>query len=146
MIQETKLKPNEKISCAASSDYQIYYLYRQESQGGGLALGVVNELESTLIREGNDETEVISDQIVVNELPVRTVLGYGPQENAAKEKRIHFGSILRKKLYRLSLRNLACYFKWTEICMLDLSWLKMILMCRIRMVKCLWSFWIEILH
>ena len=44
MLQETKLKPNEQIKCEAAKAFQIFYLSRQKSQGGGLALGVLKEL------------------------------------------------------------------------------------------------------
>ena len=40
MVQETKLKPNEQISCASLRQYQVYYINRQKLQGGGVALGV----------------------------------------------------------------------------------------------------------
>ena len=40
MIQETKLNSNERIK--ALSDFQVFYLNRQESQGGSVALGVKN--------------------------------------------------------------------------------------------------------
>ena len=60
MVQETKLKPNEKIKCESLNDYQVFYLNRQQSQGGGIALGVAKDLESTLIREGNDKTKAMS--------------------------------------------------------------------------------------
>ena len=38
----------EQIACASLSDYQVYYLSRQRSQGGGVALGVNKTLESTM--------------------------------------------------------------------------------------------------
>ena len=60
MIEETKLKPNEVLKCDEPDQFQIFYLSRQESQGGGLALGVDKDIESTLIRAGNDEVEVMS--------------------------------------------------------------------------------------
>ena len=63
------------------------YLSRQESQGGGLAIGVTTDLESTLIREGDDQTEAMSVQVVVGNLPIRVINAYGPQENALKEKK-----------------------------------------------------------
>ena len=52
MLKETKLRPNEHIACASLDDYQVYYLSRQKSQGGGVALGVNKNIESTLINEG----------------------------------------------------------------------------------------------
>ena len=40
MLQETKLRPHEKIECESVSDYQVFYLNRQSVQGGGIAIGV----------------------------------------------------------------------------------------------------------
>ena len=90
MLQETKLKPNETIKCENISDFQVFYLSRQKSQGGGLALGVIKDLESTLIREGDDDTEAIAVQVVVGKLPIRCVLAYGAQENDVLEKKNKF--------------------------------------------------------
>ena len=39
-IQETKLKPNEKLKLEVENEFQFFYLYRQNSQGGGLAVGI----------------------------------------------------------------------------------------------------------
>ena len=44
-LQETKLKNNESISCEALGSYQVYYRNRQESHGGGIALGVAKDLK-----------------------------------------------------------------------------------------------------
>ena len=55
-------KPNGKFSCASLNDFQgvfVFYLNRQNSQGGEIALGVSKDFESTLVKEGNDETEAI---------------------------------------------------------------------------------------
>ena len=51
MVEETKLKPNEKIKCEALKKFQVFYLSQQESQGGGLALGVDKMFHSTFINE-----------------------------------------------------------------------------------------------
>ena len=40
MIQETKLNSNEHMKCEALNDFQVFYLNRQESKGGGVALGI----------------------------------------------------------------------------------------------------------
>ena len=90
MLQETKLNLNETILCEALNTFQVFYLNRQETQGGGLALGVANDMEATLIREGDDEVEAISVKIVIGDIPIRLVVAYGPQENAKKEKKDKF--------------------------------------------------------
>ena len=46
-----RTKTNERLVSDALKDFQIYYLSRNESQGGGIAIGVIKDLESTLIRE-----------------------------------------------------------------------------------------------
>ena len=93
MVEETKLKPNEDIKCEALKDFQVFYLSRQKSQGGGLALGVNKQLESTLINEGDDDTEVMSVLVVVGDIQIRIILGYGVQENGPKGRRINLGNI-----------------------------------------------------
>ena len=98
MVEETKLKPHDEIKGESLKDFQVFYLSRQESQGGGIALGVNKMLESTLIREGDDETEVISVLVVVGKVPIRIVVGYGPQESASKEKKEKFWDFIEDEI------------------------------------------------
>ena len=93
-LQETKLKPNESLKFELSKKYQIYYLARQESDGGGLAIGICNDIESTLVREGDDEKEALVVQIEIGKIQVRVVVAYGPQENATKDKKGIFWKFL----------------------------------------------------
>ena len=60
MVEETKLKPHEKIKGDSLKDFQLFYLSRQESHGGGIALGVSKIFESTFLNGGDDDTEVMS--------------------------------------------------------------------------------------
>ena len=87
MAQETKLRGNETIKCESLVNYQVYYQNRQNSQGGGVALGVDKDLESTLITEGGEDTEAIAVKVFFKEISVRAISAYGPQENALKEKK-----------------------------------------------------------
>ena len=98
MVEETKLKPHETIKCGAVGDFQVFYLSRQESQGGGLALGVNKMFESTLINQGDDETEVLSVLVIVGNIPIRIIVGYGVQENASKEKKVKFWDFIEKEV------------------------------------------------
>ena len=97
MMQETKLKTNEQISCVSLSNYQVYYLDSEKSQGGGVALGVNKDLESALIREGDDDTEVISVKVFMEKIPIRAIAAYAPQENEVKEKKEKFWDFLEKE-------------------------------------------------
>ena len=98
MVEETKLKSHETIKCEAIDDFQVYYLSRQKSQGGGVALGVNKMFESTLLNEGDDETEVISVLVVVGKIPIRMIVGYGPQENALKDKKEKFWDFIENEV------------------------------------------------
>ena len=104
MLQETKLKSNETIKCETKDDFQIFYLNGQKSQGGGLALGIEKNIESTLIRDGDDEVKVISVQVLLGGIPVRLITGYGPQE-----KRRSFGNLLRMRFMKLRLMVMVSY-------------------------------------
>ena len=105
MLQETKLKTNERLVSDALTDFQIYYLSRKESQGGGIAIGVIKDLESTLIREGDDQTEAMAVQVVVGELPVSVITAYGPQENAIIEKKKKFWQFLEEEVCRAEIEG-----------------------------------------
>ena len=94
MVEETKLKPHENIKCEALEDFQVFYLSRQKSQGGGLAIGVNKMFESTLVNEGDDDTEVIS----VGDIPIRIIVGYGVQENASMEKKNKFWDFIENEV------------------------------------------------
>ena len=87
------------------NDFQVFYLNRQCSQGGGLAIGVNRDFESTLIREGNDDLETISIQILAGKIPIRTVLAYGPQENSKKEKKSLFWEYLEEEVNQAELEE-----------------------------------------
>ena len=98
MIEETKLKPHETIKGEPLEDFQVFYLSRHKSQGGGVAVGVNKIFESTLLCEGDDETEVISVLVVVGEIQIRVIVGYGPQENVSKDKKEKFWDFLEKEV------------------------------------------------
>ena len=98
MLQETKLKLNETISCESLNDFHVYYRNRQESQGGGIALGVSKEYESTLIREDEGELEAISVKVCLEEINIRAVTAYGPQENALKDLKDSFWEFIEEEV------------------------------------------------
>ena len=81
-VQETKLKPNESVECEAAKDFQIFYLCRQDSLGGGLGLGINKDIESTLVREGNDNVEAMVVQIVLENIPVRIIAARSSRERS----------------------------------------------------------------
>ena len=104
-VQETKLRKNENLKCDAVKKYQVFYLYRENSQGGGLAIGVDKDIESTLVREGNDEVEALVVQVVLGKISVRLIVAYGPQENALKEKKEHFWEFIEEEAVTAELQG-----------------------------------------
>ena len=54
--------------------------------------------ESTFINGGNDDTEVMSVLVLVGDIPIRIVVGYGVQENATKEEKEKFWDFIEKEL------------------------------------------------
>ena len=95
-LQETKLKPNETIKCDILDNFQVYYLSRQESEGGGLAIGVTKDLESTLIREGDDQTEAMSVQVWLT--ISQFVLLMHMEHRKMHYRKIRCGDLLKKKI------------------------------------------------
>ena len=51
-LQETKMKTQFRIKTENSRNYTIYELLRKSSRGGGLAIGVHNDLNSAWVSEG----------------------------------------------------------------------------------------------
>ena len=86
-IQETKLKRQGKLKL---DNFIIYELNRKKRNGGGLAIGVVEELKPVWISEGDDTTEVLVVEIDISGFKVRCVGGYGPQEKDTIEKKKAF--------------------------------------------------------
>ena len=97
-VQETKLKGNETISCEALTSYQVYYRNRQESQGGGIAIGVDKDLKSTLVKEGENDTEALSVKIFLEDIEIRVLTAYGPQENALKSQKDKFWEFIEEEV------------------------------------------------
>ena len=79
-LQETKLRTSGKLKGAGINNYTIFELIRKESRGGGLAIGALDDLEPRWVSEGDDVEEVIVIEVKINDLQVRILCGYGPQE------------------------------------------------------------------
>ena len=105
-IQETKLKRKETIKVESiERKYQVYYLSRNETIGGGVAVGIDKEIESTLVREGNDDVEVLVVEINLNVISIRVVVGYAPQENALVEKKDIFWKFIEEEVVKAEINQ-----------------------------------------
>ena len=52
-----------------------------------MAIGVLNELEPSLINEGDNDAEALNIEIWVSGFPKRLICGYGPQEGDKNERK-----------------------------------------------------------
>ena len=83
-IQETHFKRSGRIKTTSSKKYTWYELNRTSDadkgeNGGGIALGVINSLNPSWIREGDDDCESLTVEIWVEGFPIRLICGYRPQ-------------------------------------------------------------------
>ena len=80
-IEETKMRKEGRIKTDHSANYQIFERIRKAGRkGGGLALGVHHDLSPVWVGESENETEVLSVEIIVQHFKIRCVVAYGPQE------------------------------------------------------------------
>ena len=90
-IEETKMRRAGKIKTENVKKYQIFELIRKSSGGGGIAIGVINDLNPVWVGEGDDITECLSVEITAQQnFRVRCVAAYGPQENDRAEQKDKF--------------------------------------------------------
>ena len=59
----------------------------KKSGGGGLCLGVQNDIQPVWIAQGDDEVECLTVEVWVNEFPIRVLNGYGPQIGDSIERK-----------------------------------------------------------
>ena len=62
--------------------------------GGGLAIGALHEINPVFMRQGDDDTECLSIEIVVGNRQIRCVAGYGPQLGDSIERKESFWRFL----------------------------------------------------
>ena len=86
-IEETKLKRQGRLKL---KNYVVYELNRKDKNGGGIAIGILEELKPVWISEGDDNIEVLTIEADINGLKTRCVGAYGPQEYEKIEKKKAF--------------------------------------------------------
>ena len=97
-LQETKVKRANQIKTESSRNFTIYELLRKKCNGGGLAIGVHNDLQPVWIDQGDDDVEVLVVEVWLNEFPIRIVNGYGPQMSDTIERKRNFWSFIEKQV------------------------------------------------
>ena len=97
MIQETKVKSTGQIKVKG---YQVFESVRKDRDGGGLMIGIDNEMqcEPVLVSVGDEEVEIMVVEIDIKIMKIRLITAYGPQENAPDETVKNFYSRLEEEI------------------------------------------------
>ena len=85
-VQETKARRKNKLDLA---NYVCFELIRDDSDGGGLLTAVHESFHPVCVSD-EDGFEILVVEAVLNELRVRLINGYGPQEGHSEEHRKGF--------------------------------------------------------
>ena len=66
--------------------------------GGGLALGCLKELQPIWVKEGDDQVEILSINIFVQNMKIRCCAAYGCQETDSVDKKDDFWKYLDEEV------------------------------------------------
>ena len=102
MLQETKL--NSKLQNKLIG-YQVFQAERKK-EGGGILTAVEGSLPALVISEGQGDVEILVVEVTVNNLRIRLINAYGPQETESKNKIADFWSELELEIVKS--RNEGC--------------------------------------
>ena len=93
-IQETEMRKSGGIKL---KNYQVFEKIRQ-GYGGGLLTAVDQNLKPVLIECANEESEILIVQCQMDNMKIRIINGYGPQEDEALAKRLQFWQSLEQEI------------------------------------------------
>ena len=77
------------------------------NQGGGIALGVLNDLEPSWISEGDNEAEAITIEIGLKDFRLDYFVVMDPRKVIQNKEKINFWTILIKKFKTLQKTELV---------------------------------------
>ena len=108
-IQESHMSKIGQIKFESSKNYQIYEHVRFSKNGGGLALGIIKELEPVWIKDGDENVEALTVRVTLgNNVNVRVTNVYGPQEYDNMEKKQRFWEYLNKEVFEAKIEGSGC--------------------------------------
>ena len=106
-LQETKRKfTDSKMKAKNLINYQIFELRREKTleeggkglNGGGLAVGALHDLNPVLLRQGDDDVECLTIEVITGNTRLRCVVGYGPQLSDSTERKDNFWNYLGEEV------------------------------------------------
>ena len=115
-LQETKVGRTGRIRIPSNKSYSWYELARTESaekgaRGGGLAIGVLNDLEPSWINEGDNEAEALTIEIWIGGFPIRLICGYGPQEGDKIERKLKFWEYMNSEVQKAKINGAKVFIQ-----------------------------------
>ena len=85
-LQETKLPKNSNFQVG---NYQVFQKNRNGT-GGGLLTAVDPDLDPVQIATRNEEAEILTVQIYLNNQKLRIINAYGPQDDDIQQSKLNF--------------------------------------------------------
>ena len=94
-LQETKFISRGNIKL---DNYDIFEKVRTDKGGGGLLTAVDQNLDPAEVECSNSEVEILIVQCQVNNMKMRIINCYGPQESDSELKRLEFWQTLEQEI------------------------------------------------
>lgn len=98
-IQETHLVKEGCIEFQNGTSFQIFEKLRETRFGGGLAIGARHELHPVWLGDGGCDAEALTIQITIQEMKIRIVNAYGPQEYDENQRKAKFWKHLDTEVF-----------------------------------------------
>ena len=104
MIQETKLYRKNQMKL---KNYEIFEKLRKAKEGGGIMIGITNEIQEIPVDVSpqDPEVEIIVVEVELKEMTIRFLTGYGPQEDEKEEKINNFYCSLEEEIIKCEERG-----------------------------------------
>ena len=98
MVQETKAKRQNELLVKG---YELYERVRKGKDGGGIVIGIKDDVESTpVLISKHEDTEILVVEIAFKSMTIRFLTAYGPQEDAPEDTINNFYSTLEEEILR----------------------------------------------
>ena len=86
-IQETHFRKKGRFKL---DNFHVFEAIRKNKEKGGSMLVIHKDLNPVLVKEHNDTFELIVVEIVTQNIKIRVITGYGPQESWKEGEKMPF--------------------------------------------------------
>ena len=107
ILEETERKlADPPLKVSNLNNYQVFELRREKEktdggkrlEGGGIAIGMLHQLNPVLTRQGDDEAECLSVEFSIAKQKFLCVAGYGPQMGDTRERKEKYWSYMNEEV------------------------------------------------